>query len=184
MSKKDLPSWPTNLPPPIEYGKIRKLICFSPNQLQKPEDLQDLVHDLYWFPEDLYYIFGEVGKGIGPELFKQVDHFGISIELTQRCFYPHPNPGFENDFVHLTPDKIEYDWHREAAKKQEYIRYTIALMPWKRKELDFSYAAEANAKIQEEREPIMEAKPGIAGFSINLLAIFERIKRWWNDRRA
>jgi hypothetical protein len=78
MSKQDIPSWPTNLPPPIECGKRRKLICLSPDQLQKPEDLQDLVYELYWFPEDLHYIFGKDDKGMGAELFQQVEHVGIS----------------------------------------------------------------------------------------------------------
>ena len=184
MSKKNLPSWPANLPLPVEYGKMKSLICLSSDQLQKPEELQTLVHDIFWFPDDLYYIFGEVDKGMGAELFECLRQSGICIELTQRCFYPHPNPGYKNDFVQLTPDNIVHDWHRKAAKKQEYVRYTIALAPWKRKELDIAYAAEANVRMLQEREPIVEAKPGVAGFSVNLMVVLERVKRWWRHRRA
>ncbi len=151
MTRDTISSWPASLPLPIEYGKARKLICLSPDMLPDTSSLEALVHDLFWFPDDYYYIFAEASTGIGAKLAKDLKEVGISVELTQRCFYPHPNPGFKNDFVHLTPDKVEYDWHREATQKTEHIRLTVALAPWKRKDLDLSYAAEASAKRSDRR---------------------------------
>jgi hypothetical protein len=85
----------------------------------------------------------------------------------------------KDSFIHLPPNIIEYDWHKEAIKGQEYTRFTIKLAPWKVKELDMAHTAAATASAIDEATPVIEAKPGVFGFSINLLAITSKVKRWW-----
>ena len=182
--KKNIPRWPKQLPPPISAEMKGKLICLSPDDLQSDEDISQLVTEIYWYPDDFYYLFTKVNKGFGDFLATRFKQSGLILKKIERCFYPHPNPGYKNDFVHLPPGEIVYNWHKEAVKKQEYTRFTIELAPWKRKELDMAYTAQATVNAAGRNAPIVEAKPGFMGFSINLFAISGKLKRWWNGRKA
>ena len=183
MSKK-IVEWPDELSAPVKVEMRGRLICLSPDELKEDEEIVSLMQEIYLYPDDCYYIFTKVNEGFGKELASKLESKGLISKVNERCFYPHPNPGYKNDFVHLPIDIIIYDWHKEAIKKQEHTRFTIELSPWKRKELDITYTANATVQASEEKEPIVEAKPGIMGFNINLLALLEKIKRYWLNRKA
>ena len=183
MSKK-IVEWPDELSAPVKVEMRGRLICLSPDELKEDEEIVSLMQEIYLYSDDCYYIFTKVNEGFGKELASKLESNGLISKVNERCFYPHPNPGYKNDFVHLPIDIIIYDWHKEAIKKQEHTRFTIELSPWKRKELDITYTANATVQASEEKEPIVEAKPGIMGFNINLLALLEKIKRYWLNRKA
>jgi hypothetical protein len=176
---KNLPKWPDSLPPPTSIEKGVRHHFMSPDEFDDQNELLNLVHDMYWFSDDLYFIFTKEGEGLGVEFSKRIESVGIEVTKIENYFYPHLNPGYRNDYVHLPPGEIKYDWHREASKKQMYTRFTLKLTTWKKKELDIAYSTEAITKTLAKEEPVIEAKPGIAGFTINLIAAWRRVKEKW-----
>ena len=172
------PKWPEGLPPPVSVETLGRLISLTPSDLKTEEKINDLVHNLYWYPDEFYYIFTKVNEGFGEFLSSRFKKSGMLSKINERCFYVHSFSDMRNDFIHLPPDTVEYDWHREAILGQEFSRFTIKLAPWKIKELDMVYTAEATAKAMDEATPIIEAKPGLFGFNVNLIAILNKIKHW------
>jgi len=159
-----------------------RLICLSPVELSTDSSIGDLVHDMYWFPDDHYYLFSkfseDISEDIGAEVAKRLETAGVVTKITEPYFYPHPNPGYANDFVHLPPDQIHHEWQRKASQSEMYVRQILSLEPWKRKQLDIAQTAEATSSAVSRSEPLLEAKPGFAGFSINVSVLW----RWLRDR--
>jgi hypothetical protein len=177
--QSDIPKWPKGLPSPVSVERLGRLISLTPSDLGTEDNISDLVHNLYWYPDEFYYIFTKVDEGFGEFLFSRFEKSGLLSTKNERCFYIHSFSDMKNDFIHLPPDVVEYDWHKEAINGQEYTRFTIKLAPWKIKELDMSYTAKATADAVDDNSSIVEAKPGVFGFSVNLFALFNQIKRKW-----
>ncbi|GGP47667.1 hypothetical protein [Shewanella saliphila] len=178
----DIPKWPEDLPLPVSVEKLGRLISLTPSDLKTEDEINNLVHNLYWYPDDFYFIFTKVNEGFGEFLFSRFEQSGMVYTKNERCFYIHSFSDMKNDFIQLPPDTVEFDWHKEAILGQEYSRFTIKLASWKIKELDMVYTAEATVKVMDEATPIIEAKPGLFGININLCAILSKVKRWWNSK--
>lgn len=174
--QREIHKWPEGVPEPFEVSKATRLICMSPDEFKDDKDISDLVHDMFWFPDDGYFIFSKSDEGIGAELNKSFESAGIEIKVSQRYFYPHPYPGYKNDYIQILPGPRKYDWQEEAVKKKEYARHTLGLLGWKKKDLDFSYAAEVVVKATKKPPPVLSAKPGLFGFSIDLIEICKKLK--------
>jgi hypothetical protein len=58
------PKWPESLPPPSEVTEGPRRVHLVPGDLVREGAIQTLVHDLYWFPKDEYFLFF-VYRGIG-----------------------------------------------------------------------------------------------------------------------
>jgi len=179
MAEKELPKWPEELPPPIEVGKMTRMNYMSTDEFSASTAIPDLIHDMFWFPEDGYFIFCEANKGIEETLSTNLKNSGIEFELSQRCFYPHPNPGYKNDFVQILPGEANYEWQKEASAKTEYSRHTLSLAAWKKKELDIAYTTESVVHASKSPSPVVSARPGMFGFSIDLIALYKK----WKDRK-
>lgn len=179
--RKDLPKWPASLPPPVSIGRGVKHHFMSPDEFGDKDEFGKLLHDMYWFSEDLYFVYCEEGKGLGENFLKGIENIGIEIGGIENYFYPHPNPVYENDYVHLPPGEKMHDWQREASKKQMHTRFSLHVSAWKRKELDMAYSAKATTEALNNEEPIVEAKPGFVGFSVNLIAGWRRLKNIWRS---
>ena len=143
---EEIPKWPDELPAPIEFGKEQKLICLLPSELDTDEKIINFVQEIYWYPDELYYFFTEVDEGFGEFLSTRFEKFGLIYTKNERCFYKHPKPFYENDFTQILPSEDLYDWQRAAATGQEYRRWTIALAPWRIKELDIYLCTGQNLK--------------------------------------
>ena len=174
IMEKKLPEWPESLPPPTSITMGEKMHYMSPDEFKDSSEFTKLLHDMYWFPDDLYFVFTKEGEGLGSQFSKSIENTGIEIKKIENYFYPHPNPGYKNDYVHLPPGEMNFEWQREASKKQMYVRFNLKLATWKKKELDIAYAAEATTNALSKNEPIIEAKPGFAGFSINLVSVWKK----------
>ena len=125
MEEDKVAKWPDDLPPPIKWGKATKFHPMIPDNIKSQEDLQDLLHDMYWFPEDQFYMFSEGNEGIGDFLASSFEENGIECGPIERCFYKHPNQGYENDFIHLPPHWINHEWQEKTSLTLEYTRYTL-----------------------------------------------------------
>ncbi len=180
---EELPKFPDSLPPPVEVGEGSRYINLTPDGLKPAAALADLVHDLYWFPDNHYFLFFVYGEGIGTNLQERLKSHGVATKKTEMYFYRHPKPAYENDFVQVLPHSAKHEWLKEAARGQMYGRILLSLEPWKRKQLDLEHTARATAKAMADTEPTIEMKPNFAGMGINLNSVFRRLGRWWSTRR-
>ena len=176
---KPTPKWPESLPPPVYIGKEQRVCHMSPDEFGEDKALLDLLHDMYWFIDGLYYVYTKHEETLGVVLSESFDNAGIEVIAIESFFYSHPKPAYKNDFVHLPPNAIQYDWHREAASTQMYTRFSLAVSAWKRKELDLAYSAEATVDAIAKGEPMVEAKPGFGGVTLNLRVVLQRARKWF-----
>jgi len=153
----------------------------SPDEFEDKNEFGKLLHDMYWFSDDLYFVYCKEGEGLGAEFLEGIKRIGVEVGEIENYFYPHPNPGYKNDYIHLPPGEIKYDWHMEASKKQMYTRFSLHVSVWKRKELDMAYSAKTTTEALNNEEPVLEAKLGVAGFSVNLIAGWRKLKSKWRS---
>lgn len=170
------PKFPDSLPPPVEMIEGPRHIHLTEKDLQIADDIKDLVSDLYWHSEDNYYLFFRYGEGVNKDLLNQLEHYGVASRKTELYFYRRPHPAYENDFVKLLPDQIKYEWQRQAAQGEMYGRVSLSLEPWQRKQLDIAQAAQATASIIDNNQPVLDLKPGLWGFNLNLRSLFRTFK--------
>jgi hypothetical protein len=90
-------------------------------------------------------------------------------------YYKHPR--YKADYLRLT-EPIAWGWEREVAEKGPmFIRATLKLAEWKKRELEIEQKIETESA--KNLNPL-ELKPGMAGFSIDLLKSHE----WGSGRGA
>lgn len=176
------PKWPDSLPHPVEINEGARRCNLMPDDLETAQAVRDLVHDLYWFPHDSYFLFFVYGTGIGVELNNALGTHGITMKKTELYFYRNPNPAYKNDFLRVLPHSDAPEWQKEAAKGQMFGRITLSLEPWRRKQLDFKHTAQVTTKAITDRESIIEMKPNIWGIGVNVPRLMYRVKGWWSRR--
>ena len=173
---EDRPKWPDSLPPFMEFIEGPRCVHFMAEDLQTIQNIEDLVYDFYWFPRDNYYLFFKHGETISRNLLDEFERQGIIFVKTELYFYKRPSPAFIHDFIRLLPHELEYDWQIQAAQGDIFGRITLSLEEWRKKRLDITYIAQVAASKMEGNEPILDLKPGLWGFHLNLRSLFRRIK--------
>jgi hypothetical protein len=136
------------------------------------EELAHLVETMFNFPEREYFVFLEKGAHLTQPLGHAMDGQIFRCTQTDLEFYRHPN--FPLNFVKIRSGMERFDWQRElAATAKEFIRFTIVLSEWKRRELEIEQHLQVQA--QKSSNPI-EMKPGLWGFSIDLKKLWKLAK--------
>ena len=154
-----------------------------PDDLSSVEGITNLVHDLYWYPDDLYLLFFFFGEGIAASLNETLKTHGVAMKKTELYFYRHPNSAYKNNFIRVLPHSEAPEWQKEAARGQMFGRISLSLEPWRRKQLDLEQTAHATTRAIADSEPIVEMKLNLWGVGINLQSLLHRVKRWWNRGR-
>jgi hypothetical protein len=173
---KDRPKWPDSLPPFTEFVKGPRCVNLMVEDLQTMKDFEDLVYDLYWFPGDNYYLFSKYEEKLSRNLLDKFESQGILLLKTEHYFYRHPANDLNNIFIRLLPSELEHEWEIQTAKGQMYGRITLSLEEWRRKRLDITYIGQVAASKMDKDQPILDLKPGIWGFNLNLRSLYRRIK--------
>jgi hypothetical protein len=159
-------------------------VYFSCADLQSEVAISNVVHDLYWFPDDERFLYFRYGVGIGVSLRTSLEEQGIEMKKTEMYFYRHPKPAYENDFVRVMRHADVPEWKLNAAKRAMHGRVSLTLAPWRRKEMGFAEAAHVNTQIVGDKERVFEAKPNFYGFSLNLHRLWRVVKRWYKRRHS
>jgi hypothetical protein len=170
------PKFPNLLPPPMEVIEGPRYVNLMEKDLQSINKIEDLVSDLYWFSEDHYYLFFRFGEGVHSNLQYMFDNYGIASKTTELYFYKHPIPAYENDFVRVLPTEHTHEWQRQAAAGRMYGRVMLSLEAWRKRQLDITQIAQTTASAIVSNQPILDLKPGLWGFSLNLRSLYRRVK--------
>lgn len=173
--QKKIPSWPANLPMPIEVTTLPERFHLLPKDLDSQEAIQDLADELYWYSQDLYYLFHSENEHLTQEAAEIFESVGIVFKTTESFFYLHPKPRYEREFVRV--------YSEEEVIGKAYRRTTLSLNPQVRKERDFNETAIRTKKALEADEPILDIKPNIHGVGVNFNEVFRRLKFWYRSKK-
>lgn len=171
------PKWPDSLPPLVEWEMKPGGVCLAVEDFPDQLTVAELVHDLYWNPEPDYFVFHPSGEGFPADLYKEFTTHGLELKRGESYFFRHPKPMAKNDFVQVLPTTTEPPWLVDAGRGKMYQRLAVSLAYWKRKELDHlelaQLTATETARRMERPTEIIELKPGVFGFRINLKALWK-----------
>lgn len=136
------------------------------------ESLAHLVELMFTFPECAFYVFLQRDASLTQPLRQAMDGKVFNCTQTDLEFFRHPN--FKRDFVKVHRGMERFDWQRElTATAKEFIRFTIVLSEWKRRQLEIEQHLETHA--QRSSSPV-ELKPGLWGFSVDLKKLWKLVK--------
>jgi hypothetical protein len=82
----DRPKWPDSLPRPVDIDEGALRYNLIPDDLDTTQSIVNIVHDLYWFPDDSYFLFFAYGTGIRAELNNTLETHGVAMKKTELYF--------------------------------------------------------------------------------------------------
>lgn len=180
---EQISKWPESLPAPCEIVEGPGEVVFTTHDLEEDSAIRNLVHDLYWFQDDEYFLYSLYGHGVGQTLNMRLKTHGVMTKKTEMYFYRHPKPAHENDFIRVTPHSDVPQWMKDAAQGEMYARGYLTLEAARRKQLDFREAARVATNTMADNESVVEAKPNFFGLGLNLNSLWRIAKRWLNRKK-
>ena len=176
--EKELPTFPDILPSSIKESRFYQ---FEEGDTQTDGELRDLIILMYNYPErDFYYFRRREGPSHGP--LDSALHAGLILEEEAELFW-YKQPELARSFVrvHVRDGNYEWDWQKEAVQKSPmFVRIKLRLSERTRRELEIKQKIEAEKEV--ESNPL-EFKPGVAGFSIDLVKTYDWVRRWWQQKQ-
>ena len=116
---EEVPRWPNSLPLPSKLTFGARRVHLLPTDFEMGGALDDLIHDLYWFPDDLYYLFYSGSEG----------GYAVGYATAENVYGPYTraenNPlfGARHDGALLKDGKTLYDVdhpYRDAGHNQVF----------------------------------------------------------------
>jgi len=173
----NIPKWPESLPPPFEVVEGPRQVYFCESDFDGDDGVRDLLHDLYWFPDDNYYLYFLHGEGLDKSLASRLEAQGIEMKKTELYFYRHPNPAYPNDFIRVLNHEDPPQWKADAAKGPMFGRVSMSLEPARRKQIDFQENARITRELIADSESVVEAKPNFFGMGLNLNSLWHKVRK-------
>ena len=116
----DRPQWPDSLPAPMEIRLLPAEHPISREDLVAEDGTRALIHDLYWFPEDGYFIYFQY-KSTPPEGFSpdKLEQMGIGLTDIENYYFRRPysldNPE-RFSYVRIEPGCAESPWQKTLVE--------------------------------------------------------------------
>lgn len=182
--EKDIPKWPASLPPPSEMTILPPEHVIYRECLIEEEDIYNLVHDMFYFPEDKYFLYFEYESPVIPEGFdtKKLERFGLALRKNENFFYRRPYGDDEPDrysYIRLTPANIKHAWHQRLIDSGPmYGRVQIELMEWAKKDIELQRLKSLNPK---DEDPLL-LQPNFMGVGIDLKKVPSWFKRVFSNK--
>ncbi len=175
-TRKENPKWPDSLPPFTEMTLLPPEHVIYREELVSTDDISNLVHDLFYFPEDKHFLYFEYGSNDMPEGFdsEKLKAYGLAFRKHENFFYRRPlddtNPE-DYSYIQLTIDKINYPWQQKIVDAGPmYGRVQIELMEWKKKEIELQRIKSVH---QNDNNPLL-LQPNFMGLGIDL----KKLLKW------
>lgn len=176
--KQKLPVWPKDLPPFAEFKKLPKENYVYQDEFDNENDLLNLIHDIYYYENEMYFLYFEYGVSNKGKVFPKdhLEKIGLSLSCYENYFYKRPWSDEDPDkysYIRFLPGEARCQWQQDLiAKGPMYCRVQIELLPWKRKQLDLQRITSS----LKEKNPI-ELKPNFFGFGVDLFRLFDWVRK-------
>ena len=181
MSEK-MPKWPDSLPFPakVTFGPGR--VHLLPADFDSEGAISNILHDLYWFPDNHYYLFYSDTLKLTSEAATELEASGIVFAEIESYFYKHPKPGYERDFIQVLPSGDYPAWRKEAAEGQMFWRASLALDSTTQREMDLNESAARTRDAITDSEDLVDLKPNFFGIGVNLNIALRRFLAWFKSK--
>lgn len=170
-SVDDWPRFPEHLMTTVRTTMVWN---FENADISTPEDLHHLLSLMFDQPEHEFYVFLQKHASLTEDLARATDSIGGDIKVVQTDLRFYRRPGTKN-FMQVRSDDSQFEWVREVAKTQEYIRFTLRLSERARREMEVKQHLAAHSEANAN--PLM-IQPNFVGFGINLFKGW----RWLKER--
>ena len=143
------------------------------------QDINNVLHALYFFSEDKYFFYYEYSNSKVPEGFslEKLKLNGIDTKKYENFYYRRPwddEKPEKYNYQQFTPANIEYTWQQDIVNKGPmYGRVQLELFEWKRKSIDVDQISEAT----KDTNPLI-LQPNMAGIGVDLY----KLVRWVKNR--
>lgn len=180
IQKKKLPKWPDSLPPPTEMTMLPQENYVYRDELIEFDDINALIHDMYYFSEERYFLYYEYHSKNIPEGFdvKLLNGIGLAFRKHENYFYKRPWSDERPDvysYIRFLPGDVKYEWQKKLVEEGPmYGRVEIELMEWKKKQIDLYLIQQASNK---ESDPLI-LQPNFMGIGVDL----RKIPAWIKDK--
>jgi len=181
MSEK-VPKWPDSLPLPAKVTFGPRRVHLLPADFESEGAISDILHDLYWFPDDHYYLFYSDTLKFTSETATELEASRVIFTELESYFYKHPKPGYDRDFIQVLPHGDYPTWRNEAAEGQMFWRASLALDSAMRREMDFNESAARTRDAITDSEDVVDLKPNFFGVGVNLNSVWRRFLSWFKSR--
>lgn len=185
-NSKSIPKWPDSLPPPTELILLPPEHVLCRSELVKNEDIQNLIHDLFFFPEEKYFLYFEYASNDIPDGFdaNRLEQHGLSLRKYENFYYRRPDDKDQSEpysFIRLAVTDIQFPWQQEIVNQGPmYGRVQIELKEWKKKEIELSRIQALN---EQDDNPLV-LQPNFWGLGIDLKKIPSWVKRIFSKKRT
>ena len=179
---EEVPKWPDSLPLPAKVTFGPRRVHLLPADFESEGAISDILHDLYWFPDDHYYLFYSDTLKLTSEAATELEASGVVFTELESYFYKHPKPGYDRDFIQVLPNGDYPTWRIEAADGQMFWRASLALDSAMRREMDFNESAARTRDAITDSEDVVDLKPNFFGVGVNLNSVWRRFLIWFKSR--
>ena len=176
--KRQVLKWPESLPPFVEMRILPRENEVFESELLCDDELQALLHDMYFFEDETYYVYREHDKSPDPDFsVERLSQVGIALTSHENYFYRRPfsDQGLEPySYVRILPGEDRHPWQKEIVRKGPmFTRIKLELHPWKKKQMDL---ARLSSFVQARDVNPVELKPNFMGFGIDLIKLWSWIR--------
>lgn len=184
IDSKEIPKWPDSLPPPSEMTMLPPEHVIYRESLIEEKDVYDLIHDLFYFPEDNYFLYFKYESSNIPDGFdtKKLGSFGLALRQYENFFYRRPFGDVEPDrysYIRLTAADIKHPWHQKLIDSGPMFgRVQIELMEWANKNVELQRLKSLNSK---DEDPLL-LQPNFMGVGVDLKKIPAWLKRVFSKK--
>jgi len=182
MMSEKVPKWPDSLPLPAKVTFGPRRVHLLPADFESEGAISDILHDLYWFPDDHYYLFYSDTLKFTSETATELEASRVIFTELESYFYKHPKPGYDRDFIQVLPHGDYPTWRNEAAEGQMFWRASLALDSAMRREMDFNESAARTRDAITDSEDVVDLKPNFFGVGVNLNSVWRRFLSWFKSR--
>ncbi|WP_062363249.1 hypothetical protein [Vreelandella aquamarina] len=179
---EEVPRWPDSLPLPAKVTFGPRRVHLLPADFESEGAISDILHDLYWFRDDQYYLFYSDTLKLTSEVAREFEASGVVFTEIESYFYMHPKPGYERDFIQALPNGDYPAWRQEAANGEMFCRASLALDSAMRREMDFNESAARTRDAITDTEDVVDLKPNFFGIGLNLNSAWRRFLTWFKSR--
>jgi len=181
FEEEKLAVWPESLPPFAEMTKLPPQHSLHHRDLINDTDIAALVHDLFFFPEDEFYLYYEYGA---PRVHADYDKgkleaAGLRFAKNENYFYRRPLDKNRSDrfsYERYLPGDEKYEWQEEIIEKGPmYGRASIQLMEWKKKDIELE---RIRSTQQQDDDPLL-LKPSIMGVGVDLKKLWKKTSHYF-----
>ena len=118
---EEVPRWPNSLPMPAKMTFGPRRVHLLPVDFENDEAIADLLHDLYWFPDDQYHLFYSETLKLTSKASAELEELGVVITEMESYFFKHPKPGYERDFIQVLPSEDYPEWKKRSRRRANVL---------------------------------------------------------------